>query len=440
MQSSSPNAEIINSRKNIQLSFLDACSFSLMVGIGETFIPAFVIAMGLGSVKAGLVSSIPLLAGGLMQLLSPRCLRWSGSYKKWILICSFAQIICFLSLSVFAFQQKIHSYYFIFGIAMIYWASGLAAGPVWNNWIERIVERTQLKIFLAKRQRLMQVLSMMGFLIGGFLLEWGRAVHKEVLLFGFLFVIAAMSRAVSSFAMSLQDNVSLDRSYVLRNKFHKTVKKYFSSSQCRFLIFLLTMYVFVYISSPFFNPYMLIKLKLSYVDYMLLIASAFCAKGLSYLLAHQYVLRGNPLRILLFSGAGIAILPILWIFSHDIWYLMICQILSGFVWAIFEYTVIVLIFDHLKSEERIEIMTFHNFAQTFAIVIGSLIGAEILSRLGDESGYEAVFILSTVLRFSALLVLINTKPIRVKFKSFTLRVIGIRPDRGGMEQPVFDED
>src|SRR6202011_3259909 len=53
-------------RKDLRASVADGASFSVMVGIGETYLPAFVLAMGMGEIAAGLISSIPLLVGAVL--------------------------------------------------------------------------------------------------------------------------------------------------------------------------------------------------------------------------------------------------------------------------------------------------------------------------------------------------------------------------------------
>lgn len=44
----------------------DGAAYGGMVGFGETFLPAFVLAVGLGEITAGLIASVPLIAGGVM--------------------------------------------------------------------------------------------------------------------------------------------------------------------------------------------------------------------------------------------------------------------------------------------------------------------------------------------------------------------------------------
>src|ERR1700677_4597952 len=65
-------------RRNLCSSTGDGVTFSLMVGLGETYLPAFVLALGLGDVAAGLITTVPLAAGAVLQLVSPAGVRWFG--------------------------------------------------------------------------------------------------------------------------------------------------------------------------------------------------------------------------------------------------------------------------------------------------------------------------------------------------------------------------
>jgi hypothetical protein len=60
----------IQLRRNMAASTSDATAYGVMVGVGETFLPAFALAVGLGEITAGVVASVPLMAGGILQLTS----------------------------------------------------------------------------------------------------------------------------------------------------------------------------------------------------------------------------------------------------------------------------------------------------------------------------------------------------------------------------------
>src|SRR6516165_6423850 len=89
-------------RKNLRNSVSDGAAFSVMVGIGETYFPAFVLAMGMGEIAAGLVASIPLLVGAILQMISPVAVVRLGSNRRWVITCVALQALSFLPLVIAA--------------------------------------------------------------------------------------------------------------------------------------------------------------------------------------------------------------------------------------------------------------------------------------------------------------------------------------------------
>src|SRR6185437_5413786 len=85
-------------RKNLRNSVSEGAAFSVMVGIGETYFPAFVLALGMGEIAAGLVASIPILAGAILQLVSPAGVAWLGSNRRWVITCVSLQAASFVPL------------------------------------------------------------------------------------------------------------------------------------------------------------------------------------------------------------------------------------------------------------------------------------------------------------------------------------------------------
>lgn len=59
-----------------------------MVGCGETYLPAFALAAGFGPVAAGLVATIPLLAGAIAQLITPLAVVRLGTNRGWVVACA----------------------------------------------------------------------------------------------------------------------------------------------------------------------------------------------------------------------------------------------------------------------------------------------------------------------------------------------------------------
>jgi len=68
MRAPRPRTQLQN---DLIASTLDGTVYSVMVGIGEAYVPAFALAIGVGDIAAGLLASVPLLAGAALQLLAP---------------------------------------------------------------------------------------------------------------------------------------------------------------------------------------------------------------------------------------------------------------------------------------------------------------------------------------------------------------------------------
>src|SRR5207245_5223567 len=85
-------------RADLRAVYVDGVAYSLMVGMGETCIPAFALAVGLPGVAAGLVATLPMLAGATVQLLSPRGIARMGSHRRWVILCVGVQAASFLPL------------------------------------------------------------------------------------------------------------------------------------------------------------------------------------------------------------------------------------------------------------------------------------------------------------------------------------------------------
>ncbi len=115
-------------RPNLRASVYDAGAYGLMVGVGEAYLPAFALAIGVGEVASGLVTSVPIFLGGLIQLLSLYALPWCGSYKRWIEAGILVQAMAFLPLIYAALAGSI-SAWVLFAIVSCYWGAGMASGP-----------------------------------------------------------------------------------------------------------------------------------------------------------------------------------------------------------------------------------------------------------------------------------------------------------------------
>ncbi|MCA8988115.1 MAG: hypothetical protein KDA78_10760 [Planctomycetaceae bacterium] len=190
-------------RKDLRWTINDGAAFGLMVGLGETYLPAFVLAIGLGELAAGMIGSLPLFLGGVLQLISPYAIQLLQSHKRWIVLCSVLQALMFVPLIIAAILGKT-TLTSVMLVASIYWASSLATGPAWNTWIGTIIPKPIRPRFFASRTRISQACVFTGFLAAGLFLEWANHHEKTLLAFAVLFTLSCVARLVSSFSLAMQ--------------------------------------------------------------------------------------------------------------------------------------------------------------------------------------------------------------------------------------------
>ena len=125
----------------MRLSIGEGSAYGVMVGVGETYLQAFVLAVGMGQVFAALIATVPQLTGSVLQLISPYAIRKIGSHRAWVVLCAGLQSLCFLPLILAALAGSISQTAVMF-VASLYWATSLGTGPAWNTWQGTIIHHS----------------------------------------------------------------------------------------------------------------------------------------------------------------------------------------------------------------------------------------------------------------------------------------------------------
>ncbi|MFM8583039.1 MAG: MFS transporter, partial [Planctomycetaceae bacterium] len=392
-------------RYNLQNSIADGAAYSVMVGMGETYFPAFALALGLGEVVSGLVASVPLLLGSVLQLVSPTAVTWLGSYRRWCVVCVLMQAIAFLPLILGACLGWLPAWGLFTSIAL-YWAGGLGAAPVWNVWMETVVPHRVRAPFFAMRTRMGQAGVLVGFVLGGFALHFGKQTDRLLPFFATLFVVSFACRVLSARFLARQTDAATVDSHQIVVPFTTLLGRLRRGSSESLLLYFLAVQLAVQISGPYFAPFMLGQMRISYVHYVGLLAVSFLAKILALPGCGRLAAVYGARRLLWIGGIGIMPVAGLWLYVESFWALAIVQFAGGITWAAYELAVFLLSFETIRREERTSILTLFNLANSAALVLGAITGGVILKSLGESrEAYLFLFGLSSLVRGVALLVL-----------------------------------
>ncbi len=415
----------------------DGIAFSLMVGVGESYLAAFVLAAGLGEVAAGLVATVPMLAGAILQLVSPFAVRRLRSHRRWVVLCALLQAGSFAPLIVQALTGQV-SLALVYLAATAYWGFGFATGPAWNTWVGTLIPASERARFFAQRSRWCHAAVLTGLLGAGLLLEWGAASRDRLGLFGALFAAAGLARLVSSGFLARQSEpmpLAQDHRHVSFVDFGRRIRR---GPDGKLLAYLLSMQFAAHVAAPYFTPYMLDHLALSWMQFTVLTGVVFGSRIVALPLLGRIAHQHGSRRLLWAGALGITPLPVLWLLSDAYPALLAIQITAGVAWGAMELAVLLSYFEHIDASERTGVLTIFNLATALAIAAGALAGGAIFSLLdGGRTGYAALFVVSTTGRALALLLLRRVRDVSVPEAPLELRTVAVRPNAGPMQRPIL---
>lgn len=394
--------------KSLKLSLIDGLLYSIMVGAGESYLPAYALSLGYSEVAAGILTSLPLITGAFLQLFTPTLVQKSKKPKRWMVLSAMVQAMVFLPLIYFETHAK-PNFWILILIFSLYWTSGFSINPYWTNWMNHLVPDEIKNQYFSLRSKIAQIGVLIGLVGGGLSLHYKVELGPFSGFFSVLFLIAFVCRILSSVILSQKEYANEWDNTVSREKvtFREYYKFIFSGSDAsKFILSLFPFYTCVFISSPFVGPFLLSQLKMDYSEYM----SALIALLLGKILGAYFIEKqGNtmtPKQIFFWGVFLISPGPMFWGLSKSYIFILSLQFFSGFAWAFYEVGTQLLLFKNQKDKNKISFVSLFNFVMSLAVIVGTFIGASFIRNFSPT--YEnliTLFLLGGFFRvvFSAAL-------------------------------------
>jgi MFS family permease len=189
----------------------------------------------------------------------------------------------------------------------------------------------------------------------------------------------------------------------------QSLREFGSSNLGRFTLFVALIMLATNISSPFFAVYMLDDLKFSYTAYIINISFYFTAA----LVVQTYWGRradwaGN-MKVIAVTSLLVPLVPIVWLFSSNVYYLIAAQIFSGFAWGGFNLASVNFVYDASEKQDRARLIAFFKAMIGIALCLGALIGGFIIPYLPPVFGHQllTLFLISGLLRGVVVILLLR---------------------------------
>lgn len=392
------------SKRTMDESIKEGAAYSVMFGFGESYIGPYAIFQKASVLQLGLLSSLPHLVSSLLQLFTSPITKRVGSRKVVLSASVLLQAISWLPI-LFVFMFPSNNIIYLIFFFTVYFSLGMFGTPNWRSIMGDLVPDKTKGTYFGKRNRVTSLTSFISLIIGGLILQFFSDINQ---LIGFLviFSIAMVARFVSwryidKMADPNEGHVEDDDT-----KFLDFIKSLWKTNAGFFVIYSTLLIFSVRIASPYFDPYMLNDMGLNYTQYMIIRSASVISTFIFMPIWGKYSDSFGNKRVLALNGLLIGTLPIFWLFSTNLIYLICVQIFAGFVWSGFNLSSFNFLFDAVPRVKNLRYFSYFNVLQGFAIIAGALLGGYLVELGGMFwSKFYIVFLISGLLRILSWLLI-----------------------------------
>jgi MFS family permease len=409
-------------RKSLKNSVLDGTAYSAMQGLTLNYITPYAITMKATTTQIGLLSSVPNFTMSLVQFAAPALSERAGSRKGFILPMVFLHALMWLPIMLVPYIFSSNLVWWLILFQTVGTAFDSVSNPPWGSMMADLVQQDLRGRFFGNRNRIMGIVSMtFSYLAGGILQLF---TGNTRLAFIIIFSGAIASRLASFYFLSqMQEPLLAPTRKEERVSLFVISKGLFSTNVGKFIIFCSLVNLTTLIAGPFFTPYMLRELRYNYITYTV-VNSASAATTLFFMTWWgRRTDRAGSIRVLKIAALMIPFIPLLWLVSGAVYWIIIAQMYSGFAWAGFQLASSIFIYDASPRENRTRFIALYNAMVFLGVSLGSLAGGFIAPYLPLIKGshFLSVFLLSGLLRLVVIALFLprisevrNVKPVSIR--------------------------
>ncbi|MDH5179010.1 MAG: MFS transporter [Gammaproteobacteria bacterium] len=400
--------------RSLKHSVRDGAAYSVMAGIGESYLTPFALFLKASTAEIGFLTSVPALLASFAQLFSAWLGHRIGRRRGIILAGAFLQALVWLPLAILPLLFPEHDVLLLIVCVTFYYVLGNLIQPQWGSLMGDLVAEKRRGRYFAMRTRICSFTSFASLVGGGLILQYFDKSSQALTGYLILFAIAFVARLVSFYFLVRMHEPTGNVASIevpVSSSWWQSLR---GSQFARFSLFFTLMQFSVSIAGPFFSVYMLRDLNFSYVELMICLSATVLMQFVTLnrwgYLADRF---GN--RVILFTcGLLIPVVPLLWVFSVNFYYLIALQLFAGMVWAGFSLSASNFLYDLIATHKRATYMAIHNVFVGIGVFFGAILGGYLGMHLPKDyalfgmeihwmTNLYGIFILSFALRLITVL-------------------------------------
>jgi MFS family permease len=378
-----------------------------MLGLVQNYITPMALTLKATISQVGLLASIPQLIVGFSQLAAPRLSEKAGSRKGFILPMVFMHSVMYIPILLIPFTIGNNQVWWLIAFITVSTAFGAIANPAWGSLMADLVPIRLRGRYFSSRGMIAGTITLVFSFVAGGILQF--LTHMPFIGFAILFGGATAFRLLSFYFLAqMYEPVSEDNGKNGHSLLHM-VKHVGSTNLGRFTVYIALICFSTNLASPFFSVYMLRDLSFNYVNYTVIVSFA-SISSLAFLTywGRRADLAGN-IKVIKITSYLLPVVPLLWLVSNNIYYLVFAQVISGFAWSGFNLAAVNFVYDASEDQNRTKQIAVFNTITCLATFLGALIGGYLAPHLPTLLGYQlrSLFTLSGLCRGLVVLLLLR---------------------------------
>lgn len=399
-----PEADALpDSRRGRRLLWLDGLVSNISESFVLNFVNPFAIALGATNGQIGWLSALTNLAAALALFPGARMVERRGQRKPivvWTGGVAARLALIAIAAAPLVFDGQAAIYAFIALVALRAFAGQLAF-PAWSTMLADLVPSSSRGRYFASRNIALAAAALIFTPLAGRLAEaFGlpRGYQVSFLVAGLVGFVATAIFAripepppqISSAGAGRPEGVW---------KILRTHPRFAAFTAVAFIWNLALM-----VAGPFFSVYLVVNLGATPTQIGLLAA----ANSVTNIIGQRLWGRLNDRRgaawVMRVTGLIIPVVPLLWAFAPDPWFLIPVEILAGFLWSGYGLASFNLLLSLAPAAQRARFTAIYQVSVFSSAFVGPLLG----SVLANTIGIRPLFYLSTIGRIVASLLFMFT--------------------------------
>lgn len=410
----------------------------VMIIITDYYLIPFGLFLGATPQQIGLLVAIPNLTASLSQLGAVRAVRLYGSRLKFLVYGVGTQAALLIPVGFLAFSPFKGRMAVFIVLVTLYRILFTLIGPAWGSLVSDYLPENKRGGYFGTRNQLLSITGIFSITTWGIMLQFMKKWNASLGFF-IMFFAASAFRFASLYYMSRMTDLPFKLSKESDFSFWMFIKRFRESNFVKFVFYVASITFTTNLAAPYFSVIMLRDFHFSYIQYMTVQLAGMSMALIAFPIWGKHADVVGNAQILKITSLFIPLIPILWLFSHNLIYLVLIEMMANFAWGGFNLCATNFIFDSVSPEKRVRALGYFNLINGLAIFFGASLGGFLADKLPPLFGFSlySLFLISGLGRLFSLLIFsrhfkeVRTSIRQVSSSDLIYSVVGIRPFIGG---------